>query len=116
MSKIAIIALKAVGGAALFGVSYVGFAKVNGVPLNSLPGIGRMFPEHVEPEAPAEHAPIAVTNDAQATEAQTTPPAAATHESSSAPKEPSRASPAPEFARASVLDLLDADSLYTQDE
>ena len=38
MSKIALIALKAVGGTALFAVSFIGFAKLNGVPLSSLPG------------------------------------------------------------------------------
>ena len=43
MNKIAILSLSTLGGAALFAVSFLGFAKLNGVPLNELPLVGGML-------------------------------------------------------------------------
>lgn len=73
MNKVATISLSAFGLAALFATAFVGFAKVNGTPLHSLPVIGGMFPEehaadghgaapgHDDPHATSagEHGPAA---------------------------------------------------------
>ena len=116
MNKIAMISLSAVGSTALFAVSFIGFAKLNGVPLHSLPVIGGMFPaEEQEPShgqdstplpAPPvdEHAP----EPAHETNNHGTQPVAK-------PLEPTTVART-EPARAGIFDLLDADSLYSKDE
>ncbi len=146
MNKIAVISLSVVGGSALFAVAFLGFAKINGVALHTLPVVGGMFPP--EPENP-EHG--AESAHAEGTPG-TTPPSAEEHG-----KEPATTTPksggaevakaTPVFdpahpnadanglvqpdaskpvkpaaiphvreAHAGIFDMLDADSLYTQDE
>ncbi len=73
MNKIAVISLSVLGGSALFAVSFLGFAKLNGVALNTLPVVGGMFPP--EPENP-EHAPESAHVDGALT---ATPPTAEEH-------------------------------------
>lgn len=131
MNKIALLSVSAVGGLALFGVAFLGFAKLNGVPLHSLPGVGGMFPkveedhgdthaaapdaagaDHTASPTPAEdhgQAPHAGATDASAAETTTA------GESHAPPPKPIH-DLQPEEARASVFDLLDVDGLYTQEE
>ncbi|HTF87815.1 MAG TPA: hypothetical protein VK843_05355 [Planctomycetota bacterium] len=126
MSKIALIALKAVGGSALFAVSFVGFAKVNGVPLNTLPVVGKLFPadaksaDHSGEHAP-ELSPAAGPEDAahgpvkiEGSDETAKPEPAAAHEAPN--PEPNKPEEHSKVARAGIFDLLEADGLYTQDE
>ncbi len=131
MSKIAIIALKAVGGTALFAVSFIGFAKLNGVPLSSLPGIGRIFPqepataghgeEAVTPTSPVSPAPVKVSA-APATPKTDEKAGAAKPDASASVAVPAlkplavSVPPQPKEAHAGIFNLLDGDGLYTQDE
>ena len=43
MNKLAILSVSAAVGTALFAVSFLGFAKLNGVPMHTLPVLGGMF-------------------------------------------------------------------------
>ena len=147
MNKIAVISLSVLGGSALFAVSFLGFAKINGVALHSLPVVGGMFPP--EPES-AEHAAESAhadgdhtatptsaeehgkepatptTHKAEGGEVAKATPASDPAHSDAAAKSPVQpevsksAKPAPiahaREAHASIFDMLDADSLYTQDE
>ncbi|MBI5432641.1 MAG: hypothetical protein HZA52_07415 [Planctomycetes bacterium] len=73
MNKVATLSLAGAGGLLLFSVAYIGFAKMNHVPLHTLPVFGSLFPkppaetdEHGEPKAGDEHA--SASGDEHATE------------------------------------------------
>ena len=121
MNKLTTLSLSALGGTALFAVSFLGFAKFNKVPLDTLPVVGGMFPAqpteapegedgHSTTPAGDEHATSATPHDAVPT-----PPAAdaqhAGQHDAAKPNEPSV-----KEAHAGIFDLLDVDGLYTQDE
>ena len=55
MNKVATISLSAIGLSALFAVAFIGFAKVNGAPLHTLPVIGSLFPEEAGEHGTDEH-------------------------------------------------------------
>lgn len=53
MNKVASISLAGAGGLMLFSVAYLGFAKMNHVPMHTLPVFGSLFP--APPESEGEH-------------------------------------------------------------
>lgn len=134
MNKIALLSASAVGGLALFGVAFLGFAKLNGVPLHSLPAIGGMFPK-VEEDHGETHAAAPDVASAAGAGHATTPTSEKAHDSephaNASDAQAAGSKPAPEVhapppaqvhdlrpqeARAGVFDLLDVDGLYTQEE
>lgn len=128
MNKIATIALSTLGGSALFAVSFLGFAKLNNVPLDTLPVVGGLFPKLPVGEDPThaapEHAPVEgetkpdeTAHATQGAEHPTTTPEAGTHETAQQAEVKHEPSPKPlPEAHAGIFDLLDVDGLYTQDE
>lgn len=141
MNKIAVISLSALGGTALFAVSFLGFAKINGVPLHSLPAVGGMFPPEAGATEEDGHSSLPPADAGNPAEAHGTTPevAAGTHDGGQAPESPTKVfdpahpdadshglvSQVPERpteltrgreVHAGIFDMLDADSLYTQAE
>lgn len=145
MNKIAVISLSVLGGSALFAVSFLGFAKLNGVALHTLPVVGGMFPpepensEHPAESAHVDGAPSATPSAEEhgkepattlpksggAEVAKATPVFDPAHPNADAnglvqPEASKSAKPAAiphaREAHAGIFDMLDADSLYTQDE
>ena len=129
MNKIAIVSLSALGGTALFAVSFLGFAKLNGVPLHSLPAIGGMFPPDPEAEKHADDPsvpPAAAGGNTTKEHAGATKepadaghpapaPGASKHEPAPTPV-PAATGTRPRETHAGIFSVLDTDGLYTQDE
>lgn len=122
MNKIAIISLSTLGGAALFAVSFLGFARLNGVPLNELPLVGGMFPElpeHADQAQPdAAHADKPDSSHTTKPELPEALKPTEDHAATAHPDAPDHgpAAAKPAEAHAGIFDLIDVDGLYTQDE
>jgi hypothetical protein len=119
MNKIAILSLSALGGSLLFSVSFLGFAKLNHVPLNTLPMVGGMFPALPEDSAHGESAPatgLGVGAHAVAPVPQATAENGSTHEPAASHADPQQIFAPVHEARAGIFEMLDVDGLYTQAE
>jgi len=122
MNKIAILSLSTLGSAALFAVSFLGFAKLNGVPLNELPLVGGAFPALPEDQSPARLDPVRPVAPGPGPAAEPELPEAdkpAEDHAAAAQHEAPAHGPAaakPVEANAGIFDLIDVDGLYTQDE
>jgi flagellar motility protein MotE (MotC chaperone) len=131
MNKVATISLASAGGLLLFSVAYIGFAKLNGVPMHTLPVFGSLFPAPPESEASEDEAHASGTAEGEHGEkpAETNPeghgeevatnehgekPIASATESHGASH--GSESPRREEAKADVLGMFQFESPYTADE
>ncbi len=126
MNKITILSVSALGATALLGVSFLGFAKLNGVPMHSLPLVGGMFPETQDAEHPKETTEAPPPVDEQKKPA--TPSAAITPDApvgddhapedahATAQKTPATPTVRQREARAGMFEMIGADGLYSQEE
>ncbi|MCK6445911.1 MAG: hypothetical protein L6Q99_05910 [Planctomycetes bacterium] len=129
MNKVATMSLAGAGGLFLFSVAYIGFAKMNGVPMHTLPVFGSLFPAPPEEEGAhgdehasegAEHSTEGAA-DSTGTEAHETHGEVAggeTHGSKTTPAG-THASSKSNKSREATADLLGSfkfDSPYTSDE
>lgn len=126
MNKVATMSLAGAGGLFLFSVAYIGFAKMNGVPMHTLPVFGSLFPappaeegEHGEEHASenGEHAAEGATGT-EAADPHGEVASGAEHGSKPAPTgthAPTKSSKSHE-ATADLLGAFKFDSPYTSDE
>src|SRR5688500_12526414 len=121
MHKIATISLSVLGVTALFAVSFLGFAKINGVPLETLPAVGGWFGSEAPgresaalPQPPAAQGPESPSSEADPSQA-----AASLDPVQPDPQASAADAPAPtrtRETRAGIFDVLGSDALYTHEE
>jgi hypothetical protein len=118
MNKVAAISLASAGGLMLFSVAYLGFAKMNHVPMHTLPVFGSLFP--APPDGEDEHGPSSVAEHGDEPYADPNVSDGHDAEATSHDAPPSeKHAPAPSKhgeAKADLLGMFQFESPYTAEE